>query len=413
MRIAVLGGGAAGFFAAITAAERNPEARVTILEASAAPLAKVRISGGGRCNVTHHCYDPRRLAAHYPRGARELLGPFTRFGARETVAWFESRGVPLKAEADGRMFPTTDKSQTIVDCFLQAAARAGVAVRTGARVERVERVTGDDQDRFRLIGGGVPELSAAERLLVATGNGSRGYRIAQLLGHDVVTCVPSLFTFKLADDRLEGLAGVSFDDVELSLNTGQRKKLVQRGALLITHWGLSGPVVLTLSAWGARLLHAAAYRADLTVNFVPGSTAGAAREALDARRRQKGSARVQNEPQFGLPRRYWARICAHAGIGEATLWAHVTQASMQALVTELTAARFTICGKGVFKDEFVTSGGVDLKEVDFRTMESKLCFGLYFAGEVLDIDGVTGGFNFQSAWTCGFIAGASMARPDR
>jgi len=410
VQIGILGGGAAGFFAAITASETDPQARVTILEASASPLSKVRISGGGRCNVTHHCDDPTQLVTHYPRGAQELLGPFTRFGPRETSAWFHSRGVTLKTEADGRMFPTTDDSKTVVEALLKTAAGSGVTLLTGARVEAVECTFSDGRSRkFRLLGRGVPDRPF-DRLLVATGNGSRGYRIAESVGHTIVPCMPSLFTFKVEDERIAGLAGVSFADVELTLQCGRGKELQQRGPLLITHWGLSGPAVLALSAWGARVLHAAGYRARLTVNFLPGQPAGGFRESLQAVKTQRGSARVQNEPQSGLPRRYWGRACARAGAGAETAWAHLTHRALDALVAELTAAEFAISGKGVFKEEFVTSGGVDLKEVDFRTMESKRSPNLYFAGEVLDIDGVTGGFNFQSAWTCGYIAGIHMAR---
>jgi len=410
VRLAVLGGGAAGFFAAIAAAKSSPGARVEIFEASAAPLAKVRISGGGRCNVTHDCFDAAKLTAHYPRGQKELRGPFTRFGVRETVAWFTARGVALKTEEDGRMFPLTDKSETIVNCLLEAATGSGVILHRSVRIEDVERAPASaGRGTLRLLGRGAPDL-AFDRVLVATGNGSRGYRIAQSLGHTIVPCVPSLFTFKVVDERLSDLQGISFDRVELSLHAGQRKPVVQRGPLLITHWGLSGPSILALSAWSARVLHASGYRARLTVNFRPGVSAESVRDALQGMRRSRGGGRVQAEPQFGLPRRYWARICRCSGIGEGTLWAQVTQAALHTLVKELAAAEFEIAGKGVFKDEFVTCGGVDLKEVDFRTMESKRCPGLYFAGEVLDIDGVTGGFNFQSAWTTGHIAGESMAR---
>ncbi len=400
MRIAIVGGGAAGFFGALAAAATNSSAHIDLFEAAGQPLQKVRISGGGRCNVTHHCYEPRQLAKGYPRGARELLGPFTRFGPRETVEWFESRGVRLKAEDDGRMFPVTDRSSTIVDCLTRAAEEAGVRLRLGANVKSVTReldVTLSDGSR-----------ESYDRVLLATGGSPQGYRLAAALGHTIVPCVPSLFTFNVRDPRIDGLSGISFDKVALTLTGGESRPLHQTGPLLLTHWGLSGPAVLKLSAWGARVLADCRYQASLEINFVPDISAAQARQELLALRDAHPRKRVQSEKRFGVPSRYWTRMVRHAGIAEDTMWSHVSNKALASLVTELTAARFAITGKGVFKDEFVTCGGVRLNEVDFRTLESNVVPGLHLAGEILDIDGITGGFNFQSAWTTGWLAGSAI-----
>jgi predicted Rossmann fold flavoprotein len=405
VRIAVVGGGAAGFFGALAAAATDPSARIDLFETASQPLQKVRISGGGRCNVTHHCYEPRELVRGYPRGARELLGPFTRFGPRETVAWFEQRGVRLKAEDDGRMFPVTDRSSTVVDCLTRAARDAGIELRLGANVKGIAAtpphfdITLSDGSR-----------EAYDRVLLATGGSPQGHRLAASLGHTIVPCVPSLFTFNVTDPRLEGLAGISFDRVALTLSAGDAKALRQSGPLLVTHWGLSGPAVLKLSAWGARPLAATRYRALLRVNFVPDVAAPDVRPRLTAFKLKHPRKRVTSENAFGMPSRYWTRIVQHAGIAGDTVWSSLSNHSLAALVTELTAARFEVTGKGIFKDEFVTCGGVKLSEVDFQTMESKLVPGLYLAGEILDIDGITGGFNFQSAWTTGWLAGTALGR---
>jgi predicted Rossmann fold flavoprotein len=397
VRIAIVGGGAAGFFGALAAAARQPGASITILEASRQPLQKVRISGGGRCNVTHHCFEPRELVKGYPRGSRELVGPFTRFGPRETVDWFQARGVPLKAEADGRMFPVTDQSATVVDCLLAAARQARIELRVGANVKTVSPQLEIES------AGGVRETF--DRVLLATGGSPSGYRCAAALGHAIVPCVPSLFTFTIDDPRLTGLAGVSFDDVEVGIADGRSKILTQRGPLLITHWGLSGPAVLRLSAWGARKLAEDRYHATLAINFLPGRKVHDIQRELAAFRTAHASKRLQSVNPFGMPSRYWTRLVEHAGLAGDRPWGRASTKAVGTLVGALTDARFQITGKGVFKEEFVTSGGVSLKEVDFRTMQSKLVPGLFFAGEVLDIDGITGGFNFQSAWTTGWIAG--------
>jgi predicted Rossmann fold flavoprotein len=410
-RIVIAGGGAAGFFAAIAAAEANPSAVVTLYEATAHPLAKVRVSGGGRCNVTHACFEPRELVKRYPRGGRELLGPFTRWGPRETVAWFAARGVELKTEADGRMFPVTDDSATIVSCLRRAAADAGVTVtecRGVRRAEPVHRAPGAAEgERFRI------ELTddavvPADRFLIATGGnkGSAGLAIAEGLDHTIEPPVPSLFTFHIDDPRLRGLEGLSVPQVSTAI---AGTKLREAGPILVTHWGLSGPAVLKLSAWGARELHDRAYRATLVVNWAAPLAPPAAREILERARREHARKQVVSGNPFGLPGRLWERLAAAAGVPEGLTWASVSNTLLQAMAAQVSAAEFAVEGKSLNKEEFVTCGGVRLREVDFRTMESRVRPGLHFAGEVLDIDGITGGFNFQAAWTTGWLAGRAMA----
>ncbi len=408
MRIAVIGAGPAGVFGAISAATHNPSAEIAILEATKQPLSKVRISGGGRCNVTNHCFDPAELVKYYPRGNKELRGSFSRFQPRDTVAWFEKHGVPLKVEDDGRMFPITDKSSTIIDCLLNIAATNKIKIRLGARVKSIETISQDVKPpQFEIkFQNGVREQY--DRALLATGGNTQGHHLAETLGHTIVPCVPSLFTFKVADPRLDGLSGISFENVKLTLTTNDKKKLEQAGALLITHWGLSGPAVLKLSAWGARILHDNSYQAELAVNLLPNYSSEQLYQMLIVCKEQNGKKRVQGVNVLPVPRRYWSRIVQLTGVAEDTAWMNMTRSAMKSIIAELTHGRFAISGKGVFKDEFVTCGGVSLKEVDFRTLQSKRCPGLYFAGEILDIDGLTGGFNFQNAWTTGWIAGLSM-----
>lgn len=408
VRIAVAGGGPAGFFGAISAATHDSSAEIVLFEATHQPLKKVSISGGGRCNVTHHCFDPIELAKNYPRGNQELLGPFHRFQASDTVSWFEKQGVRLKKEEDGRMFPKTDQSSTIVDCLVNKAKASGVQIRLGARVKSIQAAAAaKDPPQFEIeLQDGVRERY--ERVLLATGSSPHGHRLAEGLGHTVVPCVPSLFTFKVSDPRLEGLAGISFENVELTLRDSDKNQLEQTGDLLITHWGLSGPAVLKLSSWGARMLHRSDYQAELLINLLPDYSADQLHRKLLAYKEHHGRKRVQKEGVFPIPGRYWSRIVQFVGIAEETVWANVSKSALTALVSELTKGRFAVGGKGIFKEEFVTCGGISLKEVDFKTMQSKLSAGLYFAGEILDIDGITGGFNFQSAWTTGWIAGLSM-----
>ncbi len=402
LRVVVVGGGAAGFFGAIVCAEANPGARVTILEKGEGVLRKVLLSGGGRCNVTHACFEPRTLVGHYPRGSRELLGAFQRFQPRDTMAWFESRGVELKTEEDGRVFPVSDRSGSIVDALLNAAQAAGVAVRTGAGPRTVER---SEPSGFRVVLEGGEGLHA-DRLLLATGSGRQGYAWARRLGHSLVPPVPSLFTFSISDKRLEGLAGVAVENAVLFL---EDTPLSQSGPLLITHGGLSGPAVLKLSAWGARELSDRGYVAKLRINW-----AGISSEEVQARFQEMriiaGPKTVGGRSPVGIPQRLWERLVQFAGVGRERRWADLTTVERGRLMEELTGGIFEISGKGAFKEEFVTAGGVPLNEVNFKTMESRRSPGLFFAGEILDIDGVTGGFNFQSAWTTGWQAGRAMAK---
>ena len=401
-QIIVVGGGAAGFFAAIAAAEQGTS--VTLLEKSARFLDKVRISGGGRCNVTHACFESREFATRYPRGGKALLSPFTKFSARDTVEWFESRGVKLKVEADGRMFPVTDSSQTIVDCLMNAAQRAGVDLRLNSTVETAIRTDGG---KFELSLTHGQKISCDE-LLLATG-GCRAAAAGQLavsLGHTLESPVPSLFTFQIESPWLRLLAGVSTGLAEVAVPAA---KLRERGPLLVTHWGLSGPAILKMSAWGARVLHDLDYRFPLLVNWLPEFPPEKIAEEFLKRRETAGAKLVVNVPFAPLTARLWEQLVLAAGITRDTRWAALNKARSLSLIQQLTRSEFLVTGKSLNKDEFVTCGGVKLNEVNFKTMESKVCPGLYFAGELLDVDGVTGGFNFQAAWTTGWIAGHAMA----
>ncbi len=402
IRIGIAGGGAAGFFAAITAARANRDCEISLFERSSQFLSKVRISGGGRCNVTHALFDPRMFATRYPRGERELISPFHRFSAQDTVAWFESRGVPLKREDDGRMFPTSDSSETIVECLVSEAKAAGVRLflRKGLESARVNRDGGFD---LKLSDG---SLTTCDRLLLATG-GARsviGGDIAHSLGHKIESPVPSLFAFHIRSAWLQSLPGVSVNDVELSVG-----ELRERGALLITHHGVSGPAVLRLSAWGARTLHAMDYRFPLRVNWLPTMTEAALRAELRSRRDTQPKKRVINSPMAALPIRLWEKLVSNARISPETIWTSLSREGVNSLVRQLRETELQVHGKSLNKDEFVTCGGVSLREINFKTMESRITPCLYFAGELLDIDGITGGFNFQAAWTTGWIAGHAMA----
>jgi predicted Rossmann fold flavoprotein len=400
-RAVVVGGGAAGFFAAIAAGERG--AAVVLLEKSARFLDKVRISGGGRCNVTHACFEPREFATRYPRGGPALLGPFHTFSARDTVEWFAARGVALKVEADGRMFPVTDSSLTIINCLEDAARAAGVECRLRCGVEAIRKA---DSGEFELsLNTG--ERLTCDKLLLATG-GCRtqaGGQLAVSLGHALKPPVPSLFTFQIAAPWLRGLAGVSAE-AEVSV---PGEKLRERGPVLITHWGLSGPAILKMSAWGARRLHELNYQFSLVINWLPALDDARILQELQSRRTSDGAKLVINVPLPPLTQRLWEQLVLAAGIPADARWAGLTRVQFQALVRQLAHTELAVAGKSLNKDEFVTCGGVSLDEVNFKTMESKLCLGLHFAGELLDIDGVTGGFNFQAAWTTGYIAGVAMA----
>jgi predicted Rossmann fold flavoprotein len=400
INVAVIGGGAAGFFSAIKCAETNPKARVTIYEKGAHVLTKVRISGGGRCNVTHSCFDPKALVTHYPRGHRELLGPFHKFQPRDTVKWFESRGVALKTEDDGRLFPTTDASITIINALKDAADKAGVTVRTQASPASV---TTESPRAFRIVFSS-GETATCQRLLLASGSGDGGYALATSLGHTLEAPVPSLFTFNIPDKRLRDLSGISVESAEIKIIGTDLK---QKGPVLITHWGLSGPAVLKLSAWGARVLYDKQYQARVQVNWL-GIDRGPADEKIRHFKKNNAKKSIPTHSPFPIPQRLWERLSLSSGLTASDIWADLSNVQIDKLLDALCASSYALSGKSTFKDEFVTCGGVRLDEVDFTTMESKRCPGLYFAGEILDIDGVTGGFNFQSAWTTGWLAGQAM-----
>lgn len=392
LEIRVVGGGAGGFFAAIVCAEAYPQAQVSLFEAGSQLLSKVRISGGGRCNVTHSCFDPATLIQFYPRGGKALRGAFTRFQPKDTIAWFAKRGVTLKTEADGRMFPITDSSETIVDCLTQAARRAGVQIYTSAPVSQVRR----EGDRFILTLKSGKEIWG-DRLLLASGSSPQGLQLARSLGHQIESAVPSLFTFNIPDSQLHELAGLSVEPARVQLILPEQKPLEQTGAVLITHWGLSGPAVLKLSAWGARVLHQHRYQATVRIHWLPTETAESVRQTLLAAKTEfpKRSIAAHNpfsQSPHNLPRRLWQYLILKAGIDETGRWADFSKQAMNRLIQQLTQTELPMRGKGVFKEEFVTCGGVSLKEVNFQTMESRCCPGLYFAGEILDIDGITGGF---------------------
>jgi len=408
-RIVIVGGGAAGFFAAIACAEAcagaGQPAEVVVLERGTDFLTKVRLSGGGRCNVTHACFDARALAGYYPRGGRALIGPFQRFGSADTLEWFKARDVALKTESDGRMFPVTDSSETIIDCFLRSALAAGVVLTACCGVDHVAQRSG---------GGFVLTLSdgrvlECDRLLLASGGCRSGGGLETLvesLGHTLEQPVPSLFTFRVETPWLRALSGLSVEPVEVCV---PGTKLRERGPVLATHWGLSGPAILRLSAWGARTLHGLGYRFPLQINWLPQFSQETLVAELQARGESQPAGFVVKTPVRPLPNRLWEQLVLSADIAPETRWGAFSRAALQRLLAQLTRTEFQVTGKSSNKAEFVTCGGVRLGEVDFKTMQSRIVPGLYFAGEFLDIDGLTGGFNFQAAWTTGWIAGRALA----
>lgn len=400
--IVIVGGGAAGFFAAIAAAEADPRARVVIMEKSPHVLSKVRVSGGGRCNVTHACFEPRELARRYPRGGRALIGPLTRFGPRDTIEWFRLRAVNLKTEADGRMFPVTDSSRTIIDCLTDSARNAGVEIRLRTALDSVSKKSDTGFD-LRLSTG---ESLACDRLLWAAGGCRAENHPLVPLGHSLVSPVPSLFTFHIDSPWLRELPGVSVEDVQVSIPATSLK---QRGPLLVTHTGVSGPAILRLSAWGAREIHGLDYNFPLRIHWLPGCNPDSILSEIQARRESHGGQTVLRSRWNPLPARIWEQLVLQAGIAPDTKWSRLAKPAALKLAALLASTELPVRGKSMNKEEFVTCGGIPLPEVDFKTMQSRVVPGLHFAGEALDIDGVTGGFNFQAAWTTGWIAGRAMA----
>lgn len=409
--IVVIGGGAAGFFAAINCGGKNPDYRVSILEKSSQLLSKVKISGGGRCNVTHACFDARQLAKYYPRGERQLLGPFTRFNPTHTIEWFNDRNIKLKTEADGRIFPVTDSSQTIIDCFLNEAQKLNVQVKILCGVEDLIPPAGNNE-KWQVVTNKNYTIEA-DAVIVTTGSGSRIWNILEKMGHTIIPPVPSLFTFNIKDERIKGLEGLAVQNVSVSIVADTPNKRAQKlsatGPLLITHWGMSGPAILRLSAWGACVLAAVNHKFEIEVNWL-NSDIHTAKEFLKQYKQNHPKKNVSSNPLFNIPKRFWERLISIIlSSSNASLnYADLSNKQIDLLALELTAARFHVSGKSTYKDEFVTAGGVDLDEVDFKTMQSKKFQGLYFAGEVLDIDAITGGFNFQAAWTTAWICGNAI-----
>ena len=446
----VIGGGAAGIFCAVNAARRNASLKVTVLEKTGKLLSKVKVSGGGRCNVTHACYDITEMAKRYPRGGHFVRKAFYRWFTTDTIDWFRERGVELKTEEDGRMFPVSDSSQTIIDCLMKEVNRYGVEIRLHAEVKGVSghAVTGGyDEGAARFgaafggqraegVDAGVADegTGGAEAVKPAGGPGSARFRVEladgrfldadylcvacggypksgmfdwiRRLGHSIEEPVPSLFTFNMKGDPITRLMGVSVPEVQVKI-AGSR--LVEKGPLLITHWGLSGPVILRLSAWGSRELAAGGYRFGIQVNWIPAYSEQQARERLQELRQETGGRQVGSGNPFGLAQRLWEYWLMQADIAGDVRWADLPAKALHRLVSLLCAGTFTIEGKTTFKEEFVTAGGVKLSEVEAATGESRKVPGLFFAGEILDVDGITGGFNFQHAWTSGWIAADTIA----
>ncbi|NCI45755.1 BaiN/RdsA family NAD(P)/FAD-dependent oxidoreductase [Sediminibacterium soli] len=404
-KLVVIGGGAAGFFCAVNAARQAPGLQVTIIEKSNKLLSKVKVSGGGRCNTTHACFDIAELSRKYPRGQHFVKKTFHWFNPTHTIEWFAVRGVPLKTEADGRMFPVTDNSQTIIDCLLKEAGRYQVDIRMQCEVKRIER----NGSAFR-VHVSEEEAYEADYLLIATGGYPKSAMFDWLraTGHSVEEPVPSLFTFNMPGHAITQLMGLSVEKATVKVNG---TKLVEQGPLLITHWGMSGPVVLRLSAWGARQLAALGYQFSITVNWLSDYNEQSLREAWQSLREQYAAQKIGNKNPFGLPARLWTYLLQQAGIGEQLRWSDLPSKEQNQLIRQLTAQEFVVNGKTTFKDEFVTCGGIRLSEIDPNTMQSRIVPHLYFAGEVMDVDGITGGFNFQHAWTSGWLAAQSIASP--
>lgn len=396
--IIIVGGGAAGFFSAINIVEKNRKLKVAILERGSEVLTKVRISGGGRCNVTHACFEPNELVKFYPRGEKELRGPFHQFCSGDTVEWFGNHGVELKIEDDGRMFPVSNSSQTIVDCFLETTRKLGISVLTGQSVQSIFK-----KDNLWKIET-QKENYITEKLILATGSNPKMWEMLQTFGHAVVNPVPSLFTFNIKDPRIATLPGVS---AQVSIKV-KDTKLTSTGPLLITHWGMSGPAILKLSAWGARILSEKNYQFTISVNWLNDVDADETEKILKNLKQEHAKKAVSKKSPFDFPTRLWESLVLASTIQEETKWADLSKVQLQNLANQLTNSSFQVNGKSTFKEEFVTAGGIDLKEINFKTMESKLHKNLYFAGEIVNIDAVTGGFNFQNAWTSGFILANSI-----
>ncbi|RLD24753.1 MAG: aminoacetone oxidase family FAD-binding enzyme [Bacteroidetes bacterium] len=421
--VIIVGGGASGFYAAINIAEADPTLKIAILEKGKDVLQKVRISGGGRCNVTNAEQDPKELVKNYPRGKKELLGPLYTHNSGDTIRFFENRGITLKAESDGRVFPVSNSSQTIIDCFLNETMRLGIKVFKHSAVTNIEPLgTKENADGWRITS--IKNQYLGKKVLIAAGSNPKIWKILEHLGHSIVPPVASLFTFKIDDERISGIPGIATNakvdvlpkhafgpELTLKLKSGHTPKalLSAEGPLLITHRGLCGPAVLNLSAWGAILMNEFKYRFPIRINWLPDYHQGSILPLLMEIKEIEAKKTVLRTNDLEIPKRLWAKLVKASGIAGDEKWAEVTKERLQDLADQLTNCRFLVDGKSAFKEEFVTAGGVDLKEIDFKTFESKIHPNLFFAGEVINIDGITGGFNFQNAWTGGYIAAQAIA----
>ena len=401
-KVAIIGGGASGFFAAIELAILRPDLQIDIYEKSQQVLSKVKVSGGGRCNVTHACFDPKELVSYYPRGKKELRGPFSKFGPGDTISWFEQRDVELKTEIDGRMFPVTDSSQTIVNTFLDEAERLKI------RIHLQKGLTGLSQksDEWQLQFSDNTEVTVAA-VLIATGSSSMIWELLSGLGLEIIHPVPSLFTFHVRDKKLQALSGLSVEFINAAIVDSS---IETEGPILITHWGFSGPAILKLSAWGARILKEKDYKFSLLLDFLPGIKEERLLDDLKEYRKTESRKKINTfSPFHEIPKRLWNYLTERTGIHDEMNWADLSNTQIQALVQQLKNGGYEVSGKSTFKDEFVTCGGVALTEIDFKTYGSQRINGLYFGGEVIDVDAVTGGFNFQHAWTSGHLAAKGIA----
>lgn len=401
LSIVIVGGGAAGFFAALACAEAYPQHTIRIIEKSKQLLSKVRISGGGRCNVTHACFDPSLLVKNYPRGSKELRGPFSRFNPTHTIEWFSRRGVDLKTEEDGRMFPITDNSQTVIDCLTAEAKRLNIEIITHQSFEDFSK---NEAGQF-ILTFSRGESIVCDRLMIATGSAPLIYPLLEKKGHTIIPLVPSLFTFNLPMSPFLDLAGISVSSAQVKLPLFRQS---QTGPLLLTHWGISGPAVLKLSAWAARELFDADYKTEVEINWISELTEEDVRQKIMDYKLMYPARLLSTDSPVELPKQLWKRLVELVGISDRLKWVDLSHKMLQELVKIIRCTKLQQSGKTTYKQEFVTCGGVALDQIDFKTMESRQLPGLFFGGEILNIDGVTGGFNFQNAWTTGWIAGHAM-----
>jgi len=421
--VLIIGGGASGFYAAIHTAEADPTSKIAILERGKEVLSKVKVSGGGRCNVTHAEFDPGELVKNYPRGEKELLGPFHTYCSGDTVAFFEERGVPLKIEEDGRMFPFSNSSQTVIDLFVREAERLNIQVLKHSTVIEINEVSNDSNKFWQVVS--IKKSYHCKKLLIASGSSPKIWRMVSKLGHTIEPPVPSLFTFNIKDQRINGIPGLSTNakvevlpertfqpkiTIKLNSKVSEKVLLTAEGPLLITHWGMSGPAILKLSAWGAKMLNECDYNFRIRVNWLPDYHMEAVINLLFEIKGVEAKRTILRTKAVDIPRRLWTNLVRASGISEDLKWADATKIQLENLANQLTRCEFNVAGKSTFKEEFVTAGGVALNEINFKTFESKIHQNLFFAGEVINVDAITGGFNFQNAWTSGYIAAQGIAK---